>query len=352
MKQTNKVDFTGQTIYIGLDVHRKSWSVSIYLEHFEHKTFTQPPKVEVLVSYLKRHFPGAAYKAVYEAGYCGFWIHDNLRQKGVDCIVVNPADIPTTDKERTRKSDRIDCRKLARALRAGQIQGIWVPPRAKAEDRSLVRTRQAMVKKQTRCKNQIKGMLYLYGLQVDSSTSWSRNFIRSLEALQLECESGNLALKAYLSELVHLRQIIAKLNKDILSLARSDQYSESVRLLKSIPGIGTLNAMILLTEIGDISRFQGLDRLASYMGITPDSRSSGDKESPGDLTRRGNRHLRYLLIESSWTAVRKDPALSAAFNQMCMRTLKTKAIVKIARKLLNRIRFVLGNKVQYLPMAA
>lgn len=352
MKQANKVDFTGQTIYIGLDVHRKSWSVSIYLEHFEHKTFTQPPKVEVLVSYLKRHFPGAAYKAVYEAGYCGFWIHDNLRQKGVDCIVVNPADIPTTDKERTRKSDQIDCRKLARALRAGQIQGIWVPPRAKAEDRSLVRTRQAMVKKQTRCKNQIKGMLYLYGLQVDSSTSWSRNFIRSLEALQLECESGNLALKAYLSELVHLRQIIAKLNKDILSLARSDQYSESVRLLKSIPGIGTLNAMILLTEIGDISRFQGLDRLASYMGITPDSRSSGDKESPGDLTRRGNRHLRYLLIESSWIAVRKDPALAAAFNQMCMRTLKTKAIVKIARKLLNRIRFVLGNKVQYLPMAA
>jgi hypothetical protein len=80
MKQANKVDFTGQTIYIGLDVHRKSWSVSIYLEHFEHKTFTQPPKVEVLVSYLKRHFPGAAYKAVYEAGYCGFWIHDNLRQ--------------------------------------------------------------------------------------------------------------------------------------------------------------------------------------------------------------------------------------------------------------------------------
>jgi len=352
MKQANKVDFTGQTIYIGLDVHRKSWSVSIYLEHFEHKTFTQPPKVEVLVSYLKRHFPGAAYKTVYEAGYCGFWIHDSFRQFGIECIVVNPADIPTTDKERTRKSDRIDCRKLARALRAGQLQGIWVPPRAKAEDRSLVRTRQAMVKKQTRCKNQIKSMLYLYGLQIDSSMSWSRNFIRSLEALQLERESGKVALSAYISELIHLRQIIAKLNRDILSLARSDQYNESVRLLKSVPGIGTLNAMILLTEIGDINRFRGLDRLASYMGISPDSRSSGDKESQGDLTRRGNRHLRYLLIESSWTAVRKDPPLAAAFNKMCLRTLKTKAIVKIARKLLNRIRFVLGNKARYLPMAA
>src|SRR5512137_621776 len=139
MKQANKVDFTGQTIYVGLDVHRKSWSVSIHLEHFEHKTFTQPPKVEALVSYLKRHFPGATYKAVYEAGFCGFWIHDCLQQQGIECIVVNPADIPTTDKERTRKSDRIDCRKLARSLRAAELQGIWVPSRIQAEERSLVR---------------------------------------------------------------------------------------------------------------------------------------------------------------------------------------------------------------------
>lgn len=352
MKQANKVDFTGQTIYIGLDVHRKSWSVSIYLEHFEHKTFTQPPKVEVLVSYLKRHFPGAAYKAVYEAGYCGFWIHDKLRENAIECIVVNPADIPTTDKERTRKSDRVDCRKLARSLRAGELEGIWVPSRVQAEDRSLVRTRQTMVKKQSRCKNQIKSMLYLFGLEVDPSSNWSGKFIRSLEALRLDGESGNIALKAHLTELANLRQLIARLNRDILDLSRTERYTEPVKLLRSVPGIGTINAMILLTEIGDINRFQGLDRLASYMGITPDSRSSGDKESAGDLTRRGNRHLRYLLIESSWTAVRKDPALAAAFNKMCLRTAKTKAIVKIARKLLNRIRFVLGNKVQYLPMAA
>jgi transposase len=352
MKQANKVDFTGQTIYVGLDVHRKSWSVSIHLEHFEHKTFTQPPKVEALVSYLKHHFPGAAYKAVYEAGYCGFWIHDNLRKDGIECIVVNPADIPTTDKERIRKSDRIDCRKLARSLRAGELQGIWVPSRVQAEERSLVRTRQALVKKQTRCKNQIKSMLYLYGIEVDPFESWSGRFIRSLEALRLATECGNIALKVHLAELTNLRQFIARLNKDILNLSRTERYKENVKLLRSVPGIGTLNAMILLTEIGDVSRFQGLDRLASYMGITPDSRSSGEKESPGDLTRRGNRHLRYLLIESAWIAVRKDPALAAAFNKMCLRTLKTKAIVKIARKLLNRIRFVLGNKVQYLPMAA
>jgi transposase len=68
MEYASRVDFTGQPIYIGMDVHKKSWTVSIFLEHLEHKTFTQPPIVAPLVSYLHRHFPGACYRAVYEAG--------------------------------------------------------------------------------------------------------------------------------------------------------------------------------------------------------------------------------------------------------------------------------------------
>ncbi|HWR72850.1 MAG TPA: IS110 family transposase, partial [Nitrospirota bacterium] len=63
MKQATKLDFTGQQIYVGMDVHKKSWSISIYTDQFEHKTFSQPPKTEMLMSYLKRNFPGAAYKA-------------------------------------------------------------------------------------------------------------------------------------------------------------------------------------------------------------------------------------------------------------------------------------------------
>ncbi|MBI3815205.1 MAG: IS110 family transposase, partial [Nitrospinae bacterium] len=100
MNHLNRLDFSGQRIYIGMDIHKKGWSVSIFTEQFEHKTFTQPPKVEVLVNYLHRNFPGAAYNSVYEAGYCGFWIHDKLKEQGINCMVVNPADVPTKDKER------------------------------------------------------------------------------------------------------------------------------------------------------------------------------------------------------------------------------------------------------------
>jgi transposase len=109
-------------IYVGLDVQKESWSVSIHSQQCEHKTFTQPPEVETLVHYLQRQFPGAFYSSVYEAGYCGFWIHDQLRAKGIPCLVVNPADVPTKDKEREHFSIRV----ITRRLTAGR----WWPAMA------------------------------------------------------------------------------------------------------------------------------------------------------------------------------------------------------------------------------
>ncbi len=184
MTNISKLDFSGQHIYIGLDVHKKNWSVCILTHHFEHKTFSQPPDPSVLANYLKRNFPGAIYHAVYEAGYSGFWIHDQLREKGIECIVVNPADVPTKDKERKGKRDKVDCRKLARSHRNGELEGIYVPTRLIIEDRSLLRTRRNMVKKQTRCKNQIKSMLAFYGIHLPTDIvhrNWSSKFIKWLE---------------------------------------------------------------------------------------------------------------------------------------------------------------------------
>ncbi|HPD60173.1 MAG TPA: IS110 family transposase [Thermodesulfobacteriota bacterium] len=351
MNHFNKLDFTNQPIYIGLDVHKKSWSVSIYSQHCEHKTFTQPPQVDKLVTYLRRTFPGATYQSVYEAGFSGFWIHDQLEQQGIHCMVVNPADIPTKDKEKATKTDQVDCRKLARSLRNCELEGIYVPSRIKVEDRSLVRTRQSMVRKQTRCKNQIKSILSFYGIPIPEEMEnrrWSKRFINFIEQIRMEKTSGDFALKAHLDELLHLRGIIARLNKAITQLAKTEQYYDQVKLLKTIPGISTLTAMILLTELSEISRFKTLDKLASYVGLIPKTHASGEKQQQTALTKRRNSQLRALLIESSWIAVRKDPALMFSFNRLSARMKKTKAIIPIARKLLNRIRYVLKNQKPYL----
>jgi transposase len=326
--------------------------VSIFSEQCEHKTFTQPPKTDTLVHYLKRNFPGAAYHAVYEAGFSGFWAQEQLQEKGVNCIVVNPADVPTTNKERTTKRDRTDCRKLARSLRSGELEGIYVPSRLKLEDRSLVRTRQSMVRKQTRCKNQIKALLYFYGINLPEEvvdSHWSQKFLHWLESLRMKRASGDMVLKVHLDELQHLKRNIASLNRAIILLSREPEYHHSVRLLKTIPGISTLAAMIFLTELGELARFASLDKLASYVGLIPDVESTGDTEQIKNLTRRRNPQLRALLIEAAWVAARKDPVLLLAFNNYCQRMKKTRAVVKIARKLLNRMRYVLKNQAEYVP---
>lgn len=352
MNNLNKLDFTGQKIYVGMDVHKKSWSISIFTEQFEHKTFTQPPEIDVLVNYLCRNFPGASYNSVYEAGYSGFWIHDKLRERNVNCLVVNPADVPTKDKERAGKTDRVDCRKLARSLRSGEIEGIYIPPRSHVEDRSLVRTRQSMVRKQTRCKNQIKSILSFYGIHIPeeiAESNWSKLFINWIEQVRMEKASGNIALKVHLDELNHIRKIIADLTRSIRALSETEEYRENVRLLKTVPGISTLTAMIFLTELHDISRFKSLDKLSSYVGLIPNTDSSGEKDIKTGITKRHNSMLRGHLIESSWVAVRKDPALTMAFGKLIKKMPKTKAIVHIAKKLLNRIRFVLKNRKEYVP---
>lgn len=352
MQKNTRVDFTGQEIYVGLDTGKKSWEVCILTEELEHKTFSQPPQPGALVSYLRRNFPGAKYRCVYEAGYFGFWIHDALRQQGVDCVVTHPADVPTKDKERRNRNDRVDARKLARNLRSQELTPLYVPVRSALEDRSLVRTRMQMVKKRTRCKNQIKAFLSFYGYSIPDelmTSHWSRDFINWLESLEFQQESGKQSLQTLLGELEYLRQSIVHLTKQIRALAKQEAYATQVKLLTSIPGISTLSAMILLTEIVDINRFKGLDELASYVGLTPGEDSSGEQKRTTGISRRRNAYLRGVLIECSWVAVRKDPALLMAFGKLSKRMPKNRAIVRIARKLLNRIRYVLKHQESYEP---
>ncbi len=176
---------------------------------------------------------------------------------------------------------------------------------------------------------------------------WSGPFLRWLESIRMEKASGDLALQIHLEELKSLRQIIVKLNREIRVLARTKEYAVQVILLRTIPGISTLTAMILLTELQEITRFPSLDELACYVGLIPDAHDSGETEHTGGITKRRHGPLRAALIEAAWVAAHKDPALMMAFHEYCKRMRKRRAIVKIARKLLNRVRYVLKNQKPY-----
>ncbi len=353
MTQSTKLDFTDQEVFVGLDISKKSWKVCIYVGPYHHRTFTQPPWPDILVRYLRTNFPGARYHCVYEAGYFGFWIHEAFRVHDIECIVVNPADVPTAHWEKNRKSDRVDANKLARSLAngsQGQIRPLYVPDRMALENRTLVRMRSKLVRHQTQCKNRIKAHLHYYGIGLPdgiSDRSWNRNYLTWLEQIRMRYPSGDIVLRLMLRQLTAIRDDIAQITRQIRQLAAEGPYRDNVALLCTVPGITSLTAMILLTELCSIDRFASLDALASYVGLVPGEHSSGERQVNTGLTHRGNSTLRYTLVESAWVAVRKDPALMMCFTHWATKMPKTKAIVKIARKLLSRVRYVLRHREPY-----
>ena len=352
LKQSNTLNFIGENIYVGIDVHLKSWSVCIMTTHLTHKAFRQDPDPLVLVSYLTRHFPGGTYYSVYEAGFCGLWIHNKLRELGVHSLVVNPADVPTSDKEHKHKSDPVDAGKLARSLRSGELKGIYTHGQESLYARSLLRVRNSIVIDMTRTKNRIKGMLYYYGIHYPASFSmgkghWSRLFIRWLKEDVLLHESiARTAFLLLLEEYEYSRFQLLKANREIRELA-CFRYKEDLRLITSIPGVGFLTGIHILVQVEQIDRFGSRDKFAGFLGMVPTTRNSGDKNSTGRISPRQQKELRSLLIESAWIAARYDPALSANFHKLCHRMDKNKAIIRIAKQLANRIYYVLKNKVEY-----
>jgi transposase len=343
-------DFTGQNIYVGIDTHFKTWMVSIYSDEFELKTFGQEPDVDRLENYLKKHYPNANLKLAYESGFCGFWIQRSFAKKGINCTVIHAADVPGSNKELIRKTDKVDSRKIAKGLKNNDLNYIFIPDEQLESDRQLLRSRIKIVRDTTSVKNRIKAFLKFKGINIPDeykSNKWSKKFITWLQYIEHNNISSKTAFESYIDELVFLLQKQTQLDKAIKTLADSESYSSNMYLLTTVPAIGLLSAMTLLTELGDISRFQKQDHLYSYCGLTPDCHSSGDMERIGKVSRRGNIFIKTVLIECAWVAVRKDPALLLYYKQQLPKMDQNKAIIKVARKLLNRIRYVLKNKAEY-----
>jgi transposase len=342
-----KLDFQGEPIYVGIDVHKKQWTVFIMSGYKEHKGFVQPADAGVLGGYLRENFPGAIYYSVYEAGFCGFWPHEALTKEGIHNIVVSPADVPSTDKEKKRKSDKVDCRKLCDRLRHGDLQAIHVPSRLELENRELVRLRWRLVGDIRRTKNRIKSMLNLYGIK-HTFSGWPKAFIKWLKEAELAYCNGTFALHTLVEELERLTELKNSVARQLrVGLVKNERYAEIIKHLCSIPGVGLTTALLIVTELGDIRRFPGIDQLCNYTGLVPTLHSSGDRQHVGNLTPRKNKFIMSVLIESAWTAVGKDPALMQTYHRLCKGMKGQEAIIRIARKLLARIRYVLLNQTPY-----
>ena len=351
---TKKIDFSGKDLFIGLDVHKKSWSVTILVEGMEHRTFTQPPDPRALYNYLQRMFPGGNYYSAYEAGFCGYRIHRELNDLGIKNIVINAADIPTSQKDKLQKRDPIDSRKIARALEKGMLRAIHIFDRDMEELRSLNRTRFYLMRDLRRSKNRIKSFLQYYGESIPpefDNNQWTLKFLSWLKQVKMQTMSGQDAFSNLIRSYEYHREQLLTLSRQIRQRIR-EYDNELYSLLKSISGIGPLTSSALITELGDINRFPHIDHLSSFVGLIPRVRESGETIHTGGITFRCNSFLRTMLIEASWQAIRMDPALMQYYHHHLINNKGHKVIIKVARKLLNRIRYVMKNRMPYVTGAA
>lgn len=348
-KVLNVADFTNQIFYIGIDVHKKQWTVTLRLDGTYIKTITMPPSAAVLAKHLQTNYPNGIYFSVYEAGFCGTSHHEELCALGIKNIIINPADLPMTHKLKTIQTDYHDSRALAEYLEAGKLKAIHVFSREQQELRSLCRLRNNKRKDVTRSKNRIKGLLMYYGIAIppayQGKKCWSKRFLDWLKQQQLNTEAGTLSLRYMIGDLEYHRGQLLAVLKNIKTLMK-EKFKEEWELLLSVPGIGPINVITMLSEIGNINRFPSPVHFASYLGLLPSVASSDETVIEKGINPRCNKYLRSMLMEASWVAIRTSASLLAYYKKHCYPE-NNKAIIKVARKLAMIVRGVWISRTRY-----
>lgn len=336
-------DYRGKTIFMGIDVHKNTYSVSVICDKtlIKRDKLTADPKQ--LLQYCN-NFKGAQIESAYEAGFCGFYLHRFLIANGINNIVVNPGSIEVSSRDSV-KTDKRDSLKLATQLADGRLFCIFIPSIKREDKRNLSRLREQFVKQRNRTACQIKSLLHLYGLiEAYTNPRVSDKWFKKILTLKVE-KNCKFRLEKLILTWRYFNLQLKLINQEIANEVEEDKWLENIYC--STPGIGPTTARKLINELDDMSQFSNQEKLFNYAGLTPREYSSGDNVRQGHITKQGKSIIRRLLIESSWVAIKVDISLEEKFKQLSYRVGKKRAIVAIARILLGRIRTCIKEKRIY-----
>eukprot|EP01107_Rhizomastix_libera_P009633 TRINITY_DN25745_c0_g1_i1.p1 TRINITY_DN25745_c0_g1~~TRINITY_DN25745_c0_g1_i1.p1 ORF type:complete len:361 (-),score=-50.26 TRINITY_DN25745_c0_g1_i1:349-1431(-) len=346
-----KKDFMGKDVFVGIDMHKTNWYITILIDSLKVKKTFIPDAVQ-LVEYMRKHYPGANYHAVYETGYFGFTHVRTMLKMGVDAIVCNPGDIPMGNKNKAYKTDAKDSETLANSLRAGLLSSIYIPTENEQALRELVRLRQTIVNDRKRIINQIKGFLTSYNVELPeeykSASGSSQKFLDGLSKITFIHNELNIVLSYHIKRLKFVNEEIKNIQRQMKELDDSDPHmKEQLSIVLSAPGMGSILSRIYLYEIMDIKRFKDRDSYLSFIGLCPTEHSSGDKRRMGRMTKRCNSELRRVLIEAAWVAIRYDKELKEYYETNKIKVNSKYAIIKTAKKLASKLRYILLHNIKY-----
>jgi len=289
--------------HVGIDYHENTLSIAVWVRKKVHATVRVRNKDKIVRMYLKKLSEEFIIRACYEASCSGYYFQRKMKSWGYDCEVIAPSSLPKKRADR-RKNDFRDALNLAQNYANGTLSIVHPPTEEQESVRSLVRCRSAIKEAEKRAKHQINSLLLSQGLRWPRS-KWTLQHRKWLWELKMRDEYLQMVLDEHLSHLDYLQSRIKFLEQQIEQIANSELYAPAVKKLRAFKGIGTLSAMLFITEITDFRRFPSPRALMAFLGLIPSEDSSGDQQRGGPITKTGNPRCRTQLVECVQHYVKK-----------------------------------------------
>ena len=289
--------------YLGIDSHKEQNTVAVALAgRGDPELYGKAPAdLDAFVRVLRRVLAkyGLEKEDValcYEAGPTGFVLCRRLRALGFECEVVAPSKIPKTDSDRV-KTDRRDARKLARLFRSGELVFVNVPDVADEVIRDVCRGRTDAAEVRGRARQQLGALLLRNGCRYGGGSPWSEAHMRYLRELVLPDPAQKFVLEEYLQRVDASVAQVERIENQMARLLPDWQRRKFVEALQGFRGFQLVAAMTLGSELGDLLRFDHPRRLMAYVGLVPGENTSGERRRQGPITKCGNSHVRWMLVE-------------------------------------------------------
>lgn len=299
-------------IYVGMDVHKETTVIALAnggrngkVEHLG--TFSSGfDSMRKVLERLRRR--GAQLHFAYETGPTGFALQRRLQAWGEECIVASASHVPKKAGDRV-KTDRRDAELIAKAHRAGDLDAIHVPDAVDESIRDLCRARFDAKQDERRGKQRLKSFLLRNGYNYRALSGWTPSHKAYLREKVMQHPGQKGAMESYISSIDHANSRIENLETQLELLSLEWRLDPLACSLMALKGVGWLSGLCLAAELGDIRRFPSARALMGYLGLTASEHSSGLRERRGAITKAGNSHARFYLVESA-VHYKKAPKVS------------------------------------------
>jgi len=338
--------FENKDIYVGIDVHKKRWVVTVRTYDLELKTFSMQPVAEDLEKFLLENYKEALLHIVYECCFSGFWIYDYFHRRSYD-IIVTPTNRIYRDGS-VVKTDKIDSRKLAFQHSRGLLREVKVPAIKIREYRSLFRIYDKEKMRQGQILRQVRSILEAKNHPLKWE-KWNKAFIENLKKVRFADDIFNKKFAQLIKEYEYVKEQIKDSEKRIAEISEEEELGRRIKRIEKINGIAVISATRLVVYLFDKpGRFESGEKLVHYVGLTPGEHSSGEEIIRSRTGLVGNKQLRSIIIQLAWVAVRKDGSLLDKFERVYRKSgSKQKAIVAVARKLMMKVYTITEKEEEY-----